>query len=153
MNDWMSSADWQGVVDSASADLDQERAKLSRLSELWSLHTVVHSKDHAVSVTVDGRGELVDLSFGGSKYRSMPAAQLASLILETVARARADAMAKVTEVMGTTSVPGLDLEGLMSGKVDPLEAMNSLFEPMLDGLGLREWSAKDEHDGGGTNRG
>ncbi|WP_424186975.1 YbaB/EbfC family DNA-binding protein [Actinokineospora sp. G85] len=149
MANWssMSEADLRRMADEAMADLDRERAKLGQLGELWSAHTTVHAKDRSLSMTVDGRGELLELAFTGAKYKSMPPVQLAHVIVETLGRAKAESMAKVSEAMGGSSVPGLDIDGIASGKVDPMEMINSLLGPMLGDL---EVGARAE---GGKSRG
>ncbi|MCG8916457.1 YbaB/EbfC family DNA-binding protein [Actinokineospora sp. PR83] len=131
----MSEADLRRMADDAMADLDRERAKLGELGRLWDENTTVHAKDRSLSMTVDGRGELLEMAFTGGKYKSMPPAQLAHVIVETLGRAKAESMAKISEAMGDPGVPGLDVAGIASGKVDPMEMVNSLLGPMLEGIG------------------
>ncbi|WAL66526.1 YbaB/EbfC family nucleoid-associated protein [Amycolatopsis cynarae] len=126
-------------VEQALADLEREKRKLREVSRIWEEGTTtVRSKDNSFSMTFDGRGELTDLTFNGSKYRSLPPAQLAHLIIETLRQGRNQAVAKVQEVMGTGRRPSLDFAGIASGKVDPMEMVNSLLGPMLEGFGLAE---------------
>ncbi|WP_156753226.1 YbaB/EbfC family DNA-binding protein [Actinokineospora pegani] len=149
MTNWssMSEADLRRMADDAMADLDRERARLGQLGELWSAHTTVHAKDRSLSMTVDGRGELLEMAFTGTKHKTMPPAQLAHVIVETLARAKAESAAKVSAAMGESSVPGIDIDGIASGRVDPMEMVNSLLGPLLGDLGV---GARAE---GGTSRG
>jgi hypothetical protein len=123
-------------VEQALADLEREKRKLRDVGKIWDeASTTVRSKDNSFSMTFDGRGELTDLTFSGNKYRTLPPAQLAHLIVETLQQGRAEAVAKVQEVMGTDSSSGIDFAGIVGGKVDPMEAVNSLLGPMLAGIG------------------
>ncbi|WP_370942212.1 YbaB/EbfC family nucleoid-associated protein [Amycolatopsis sp. cg5] len=124
-------------VEEALAALNREQEKLGKLTELWrDGRTTVRAKDQSLSVTVDGRGELVELVFNEAKYRLLPPAQLASVVLETVQRAKAEAMTKMSELMGTSSVSGIDYGDVAAGKMDPQELMDSLISPMLKEVGV-----------------
>ncbi|WP_340687953.1 YbaB/EbfC family nucleoid-associated protein [Amycolatopsis coloradensis] len=135
MTDWASAFGNADMgVEQALADLEREKQKLREVSKIWEESTtIVRAKDNSFSMTFDGRGELTDVSFQGSKYRSLPPAQLAHHIVEAVRQGRNEAMAKVEKVMGTGAT-GLDFAGVAGGKVDPMEMMNSLLGPMLEGL-------------------
>jgi hypothetical protein len=54
----------------------------------------VEDKGHVLSVTVGGHGELSELAFHGDEYRRLAPAELAHLIVATVARAREGALRK-----------------------------------------------------------
>ena len=150
MTNWaaaFNNADPDAGVEQALADLEREKQKLREVSKVWEESTTtVRAKDNSFLMTFDGRGELTDLSFQGSKYRSLPPAQLAHQIVEVVRQGRNEAMAKVEEVMGTGSMPGLDFAGVASGKVDPMEVMNSLLGPMLEGLDELGMSVPDSSE-------
>jgi hypothetical protein len=130
--------DGDAGVEEAMAALQREREKLGKLSELWrDGRTTVRAKDQSLSMTFDGRGELVELVFNEGKYRSLAPAQLASVVVETLQRGKAESMAKVAEVMGTGTggASGLDYGAVASGKADPQELLESLIGPMLEGVG------------------
>jgi DNA-binding protein YbaB len=134
MADW-NSADPERAMASAMAMFEDESRKLAELGRHWDeASTTVRAKDHSLEMTFDGRGELVDLVFNSSKYRAMPPAQLASVIIETLRAGREQAQQKMNELMGVPDIPGLDLQGLASGKVRPDEMINSLIGPMFDTL-------------------
>jgi hypothetical protein len=63
----------------------------------------VVTKKRTLKVTVDGRGDLVDIHFLGKAYRTMPATELATQLVETIRSAREQAatagMAKLTAAM------------------------------------------------------
>lgn len=134
MTEWMSKVDADRMVDEAMSVLDRERGKLAELGKVWEEQTTIRAKDHSLTMTFDGRGELLELTFNGTKYRSMAPTQLAHTIVETLQRGRAESMARVTEVMGDDAVGGLDIAGLASGKVDPLAMVNELIGPMMRGF-------------------
>lgn len=134
MADW-DSADPNQAMESAMAMLKNETRKLAELGKHWDeASTTVRAKDHSLEMTFDGRGELTDLVFNSSKYRKLPPAQLAQVIVETLRAGRAEAQQKVSELMGSADIPGLDLDGLASGKVRPDEMINSLIDPMFQAL-------------------
>jgi hypothetical protein len=137
MTEWMSKAQADRMVDEAMSVLDRERGKLAELGKVWEEQTTIRAKDQSLVMTFDGRGELRDLAFTGTKYRTMPPAQLAHTIMETLRRGREESMARINEVMGVDA--GFDVAALTSGKVDPLEMVNELMAPILrdfDGLTL-----------------
>ncbi|MFL6119322.1 YbaB/EbfC family nucleoid-associated protein [Actinophytocola sp.] len=134
MADW-NSADPDQAMDAAYAMFENESRKLGELGRHWDeASTTVRAKDHSLEMTFDGRGELVDLVFNSSKYRAMPPAQLAQVIIETLRQGRAQAQQKMTELMGVPDIPGLDLNGLATGQVRPDELLSSLIGPMFDKL-------------------
>jgi len=130
-----SDRDSDQLLDDAIATLEAERRKIGELGKVWDEErTTVRAKDQSFSMTFDGRGELIELVFNTSKYRTLAPAKLASGIVETLQRGRAESMEKVNKVMGKSSIAGMDLQGLATGKVDPLEMINSLIAPMMEGL-------------------
>jgi hypothetical protein len=80
-------------METALADLRAQREKIREFDAASAARrTVVTSKNRMVAATVDSRGKLVELSLKGNRYRSMAPAELASLIVETVAKAQEDAL-------------------------------------------------------------
>ncbi|GHF44847.1 DNA-binding protein YbaB [Amycolatopsis bartoniae] len=123
------------AIEEAMADLEREKRKLQEVGKVWEeASTTVRAKDNSFAMTFDGRGELSDLTFNGNKYRTLPPAQLAHLIMETLRQGRTQAMEKVQKAMGTDGRPGLDYAGMLNGKADPMEILNSLIGPMLEGV-------------------
>lgn len=133
MSEWLSKAEADRMVDEAMSALDRERGKLAELGRVWSEEITVRAKDQSLVMTFDGRGELTDIAFQGSKYRTLAPTQLASTIMDTLRRGREEAVNRVNEVMGE-SRSGFDIEGLTSGRVDPLAMVNELMAPMLQGF-------------------
>ncbi|GAA1029697.1 MULTISPECIES: YbaB/EbfC family DNA-binding protein [Amycolatopsis] len=135
--DWGSlGGDAESGLEDAMAALETERRKLDELGRVWDEAITVRAKDRSLEMTFDGRGELAELTFNGDKYRKLAPQQLASIILETLRKGRAQAQEKLAGAMsGGIGIPGLDVAGLASGKVRPDEMFESLLGPMLQGLG------------------
>ncbi|GAB3733682.1 hypothetical protein GCM10027598_58520 [Amycolatopsis oliviviridis] len=143
-------------IEEAMAALEREREKLGKLSEHWrDGRTTVRAKDQSLSMTFDGRGELVEMSFNEAKYRKLAPAQLASVVVETLQRGRAESAAKMSELMGTGSATGLNFQDLAAGKADPLELLDTLISPMLDQVGGMEEisSGRSKNRDGGDSHG
>ncbi|MFC3449358.1 YbaB/EbfC family nucleoid-associated protein [Amycolatopsis speibonae] len=139
-------------IEEALAALERQREKIGKLGEHWrDTRTTVRAKDQSLSMTFNGRGEIDELVFNEAKYRKLAPAQLAKAIVETLHSGRAESVAKTSELMGTGSVSGIDFQELASGKVDPMELLESLISPMLKQFGgLEEISsglAKGRRDG------
>lgn len=134
MADW-NSADPTRTAEDAWAMLENETRKLADLGRHWDeASTTVRAKDHSLEMTFDGRGELVDLVFNASKYRAVPPAKLAQVIVETLREGRSQAQQKMSELMGIPDIPGLDLNGVITGQVRPDEMFNELIGPMFETL-------------------
>lgn len=135
-------------IDAAMAALDKERRRLDDISKARQEETTtVQAKDHSLEMTFDGSGELTDLKFNGTKYRSMPPAQLASVIVQTLNDGRAQSMAKLTDLVSSDIMPGVDLAGIASGKVDPSSVLDQLISPLNALPDDTEQSGKDGRNG------
>ncbi|ALG10356.1 YbaB/EbfC family nucleoid-associated protein [Kibdelosporangium phytohabitans] len=158
MAEWnLAGADPAKAAQDAWAGFEAETKKLEELGKHWEeASTTVRAKDHSLEITVDGRGELADLTFNGSKYRTLAPAQLAQSIVETLRLARSQAMAKMSDLMGTSGIPGLDLNDIVTGKVSPDEMLNALVDPMLktlDSFGVDSPALPADNGKGGRGNG
>jgi YbaB/EbfC DNA-binding family len=137
--------DWNSA-DEAWEAFEDEARKLSELGKHWAeASTTIRTKGNSLEMTFNGRGEPIDLVFNGSKYRQLAPAQLAQIIIETLQKGRAQAQQKMVELMGTPDIPGLDVNGLITGEVGPDELLNALVGPMLEGFDDR--APKERRDG------
>ena len=93
-----------------------------------------------ISMTFSGRGELSKLTFNTTKYRTMAPTELAHIITETLTSGRAEAFAKLNDLMGPTSLPGASFSALASGEADLSAVLDDLLSPAL------QWIA-DEGNG------
>ncbi|MBK0865933.1 MULTISPECIES: YbaB/EbfC family nucleoid-associated protein [unclassified Saccharopolyspora] len=119
-------------IDSAMSMLERERERVADVTkQQQGQSTTVQAKDHSLEATFDGSGELTGLKFNGNKYRSMAPAQLASVIVETIQAGRTQSMTKLTEQMSGGMLPGVDLAGIASGKVDPSTVLDQLMKPIV----------------------
>jgi DNA-binding protein YbaB len=124
-----------GDLDAALAGLAEERRKIAELQQkVNATSTVVHSKDRLLSMTFNGQGELEKLTFNGTRYRRMPATELASVIKETLTAGRNEAMGKIGQIMGSDVLPGVKFEDMATGKLDLNSVMDSFLGVALDAL-------------------
>ena len=134
-------------VDAALLRLNEVRAAGDKASKLLAetSHTSM-SKRKLFSVTVGANGNLQSLTFNGENYRSLAPAELAQMIVDTVAKAsaavREEASAALNDLMpeiGTRFdrlTSGSSLEELMTGFMKAAdsgfsEAETTAFEQAL----------------------
>ncbi|MGP4017782.1 YbaB/EbfC family nucleoid-associated protein [Saccharopolyspora sp. 5N708] len=116
---------------SALEMFEQEQAKLAEFQRrLAETSTVVESRNHLLTVTLDGNGELSELKFNTTAYRSMAPAELASVITETLQKARAQSLRTMQELMGGP-VAGLDINEIATGEADLAAVLGKVMEPSL----------------------
>ena len=92
----------------------QERLKSAR-AQLSKEPTKVTSKDHMVTVVVDGRGELTSIVFNTAKFRRMAPAELGAALIEVISQARAEGRRQVISAYRDLLPQGMNLEEMMSG--------------------------------------
>ncbi len=103
---------FESVLNEAMAELARQREGLTRLHHGMEETTgSAYSSRRQVSVTVDGRGEITELTFHGRAYRSLPPAELANMIVDTIRRARESARATMLESVHETLPKGADAGG------------------------------------------
>lgn len=120
----------RGMLDEALKELKREHGKVVEAQRRASrTNGVATSRDRAVSVTVDGRGEVVQVMFKGTRYRSMPAAELGQLVTDTIAAARRKVFKELEGVMGPMMPVGLDVRGALTGDVD----LDGLLDNLIGG--------------------
>ncbi|MET9886702.1 YbaB/EbfC family nucleoid-associated protein [Streptomyces sp. NPDC006430] len=80
------------------AEFEERRAQIMDLQrEFRSTSVTVTAKDRSVEVTVDAQGNVTGLRFLNAKYRSLPPAELAAVLMQTMAEARAQVRGQVLE--------------------------------------------------------
>ena len=77
-------AEMRSALDAVQTASDRARRQVQEA------RTTVRDKDHLLSVTVGGIGELRELTFHGDAYRELAPAELAALIVTTTTGARED---------------------------------------------------------------
>lgn len=128
------------ATEAAMRAFEREQRKLVELHQKMEESTTeVRSKDRSLSMTFDGRGDLIGVKFQGNKFRSMAPAELAHVIVETVQAGRAQFLESMRESMsdgGTVNtVGGVDFSELLSGKADPTKILGSLLPSMFGEAG------------------
>jgi hypothetical protein len=141
------------AAEDAYTILEAEKRKLAEMDRIMAEEkTTVHAKDKSLSLTFDGRGELTGMAFRSDKYRSLPPAQLAHLIVQTYQDGRTEAMAKLGAINGPAAdlLPGVDFSDLASGRTTASQVFESLISPMLGGLedGVLGRTARSAGEGG-----
>ncbi|MFE0019818.1 YbaB/EbfC family DNA-binding protein [Amycolatopsis sp. NPDC059021] len=117
------------AIESAEFNLDAEKRRMQEFEVKSEESTTTRAKDRSLSVSFNGRGELTELKFHGTKYREMPPAQLAHVIVETMTAARVEAITKMSSLMGSELLPNVDFAGLATGKVKVSEIFDELMAP------------------------
>lgn len=127
-------------LDESFDQLEQERARVGEVSRVWKEEqTTVVAKDRSFTMTFDGRGDLTDLSFHGTRYRSLAPTELAHLIVATLQSGRLQALERTAAIVQEGGgADGLDLVGLATGKVDPSEMIESLMGSMFAEMGVED---------------
>jgi DNA-binding protein YbaB len=93
----------------------QERLQAAR-QKLHHNSTKVTSKDGMVTVTLDERGDVASIAFNTPKFRRLAPAELGSVLVETIRRARAESRNAMISAYRPLMPDGLDIEQIMSGK-------------------------------------
>ena len=131
-------------IEQAATELRQQGERIQGFqAELARRSTTVVSKDRMVSATVSGAGKVTALSIKGNRYRMMPPAELANIVMETVNAALEQASAETMAAARTLMPSGFGADGVgADGIVDIEELMKAAMEKIND-VGL-QW-----HDGRG----
>lgn len=118
-------------LSSAIEMVAQEQAKLADFQRrLGEVGTVVESRNKLLTVTLDGNGELRDIKFTTTAYRSMAPAELSATILETLQKARSQNLRAVQELMDEAGVSDdLDVRDLTSGDADFSAVLGKTAKP------------------------
>jgi DNA-binding protein YbaB len=109
----------------AAAELRRQQERLQAVSSrLREIKTKVTSKDGAITVTLDARGEVSSIAFNTAKFRRMAPAELGAALVEVLGQARAQAREQVTSAYRPFIPAGLGMEDLLSGKGN----LNRMFD-------------------------
>jgi DNA-binding protein YbaB len=100
-------------------EYQKARTSMQEVQERMRTATVtVKSDNKMVSVSVDARGELTDLTFHTRAYRTMAPAELSKVLLATVTKARAAVMDQLREVMAPVMPKGMSFDDVRHGKIN-----------------------------------
>ncbi|MGW7414143.1 YbaB/EbfC family nucleoid-associated protein [Streptomyces sp. NPDC054863] len=115
----------------ALAEFEETRAKLRDAGAAAArISATVTAKDRSVEATVGAQGELTQLRFPTARYRTMPPAQLADVLLATISAARAQAAEQLADVYRPFGpIPGMSADA--EGGFQELD-WDALFAPMRE---------------------
>jgi DNA-binding protein YbaB len=133
----------QNQLEQAYTELERGRAAIEAIHrDLATAETERTSRNRALTITVDSRGAVTRIKFNNNTYRTMAGAELAQLLVDTIALAREEAVARTAERFRSVLPAGTPLQGMLAGKVD------------LDGMvraAMAAAAGDDEPTGGRTD--
>src|SRR4051794_6949125 len=110
---------FDSILNEAMAELERQRVNLGRLHRgLEEVTGAAFSKRRQVSVTVDARGDITELTFHGRGYRNLSPAELADTIVDTIRQARQAAQTTMLESLRDTLPEGADVADIATGHYD-----------------------------------
>jgi DNA-binding protein YbaB len=98
---------------------EQHAAMLDTQRRLREITATAVAPKRTVTVVAGCQGEVTELSFPTQAYRSMAPAELAAVIKGTIAKARAEVMRQVSDLMGPVLPEGMSFAELTSAGMDP----------------------------------
>lgn len=111
-------------IEQTYEELARQREALHDMQRrLAETGATVTSKNRAVSVTLDGQGNVIDIKFVTGAYRGMPPAELGTLLVATIAEARASVTGQVAEIL-EEMMPGSSMLDVLNGDFDLDEMMD-----------------------------
>jgi DNA-binding protein YbaB len=109
---------FQDQIERQQEQLRRAQADMAEVHHrLAAVQATATSKNREITVTVDSRGELVDIKFRTRAYRSMAGAELSKLLRDTIAAARRDAKDAVMDEFAKV-LPDMPIRELMTGDMD-----------------------------------
>jgi DNA-binding protein YbaB len=108
-------------IQEAAAELDRSQERLGKLRDkLAKGSTKVTSADRMVTVELDSSGELSSIRFNTQKFRRLPPAELGTILLETINKARAQSREKILSAFRSVmpAGTGTGLDDVLAGKPD-----------------------------------
>lgn len=125
-------AAFESMLNDMLAEIQKQRESLIRLQQgAPEISGSARSKRRQVSAVVDARGDLVELKFHGMGYRSLAPAELATIIVDTVCEARAEAQRQLWDIVGENFPDETQFAEIVNADYDWTESL-SLPKPLLD---------------------
>jgi DNA-binding protein YbaB len=138
----------QNKIEQAYAEFEQQKVAISGFErEVAAAQTTVTAKNRAVSVTVDGRGDLVEIKFPTNLYRTMAPAELGSLLVETTKTARDQARESAADMFRGLVPAGVPVLDMLNGSVDFDEMMREAMRVVNESLPGMTRSGEGEEGG------
>jgi DNA-binding protein YbaB len=113
------------AFDKAMEELQRSQERLRSVRQkLQDKPMKVTSTDGMISITLDAAGEVTSIVFNTQKWRRMAPAELGSVLVEAITRARAQGRAQLAEAYRPLLPEGLDPTKIMSGQL----SVDGIFE-------------------------
>ncbi|GAA3014385.1 YbaB/EbfC family nucleoid-associated protein [Actinokineospora diospyrosa] len=120
----------------ALAELRQQQERIATaVDTVANATTTVATEDRMVEATVDGQGKLIELKFTGRRWRDLAPKELASRLVDTIAKAQ-EQSAKSSAAVFAGLMPG-EVAPSMFDLSDPA-ALNAEIGAMFD-KAVKEW--------------
>lgn len=124
---------YEKMLEDALGAYQRQRENLTAAKERIDEATgTATSARREVTATVGRTGEVTELTFPTSAYKRMAPAELAGVIVRTIAQARQQAIDASAEELAPMLPPGFSARDLMAGKVD-VEALFAARVPGFEG--------------------
>ena len=109
---------FQDQIEQMQQQLRRQQEEFEQLRHrLDDVKATAMSKNRGVLVTVDSKGEVVDITFRSGAYRMMASAELSRILLDTIGAARRDARSKVIDQIAAI-VPDMPIRDLVEHDMD-----------------------------------
>jgi DNA-binding protein YbaB len=121
------SSTFEAHVQQAMNRLAEHRERLLATSrELAAATSSVTSKDRMVTVTIGAKGEIGSLVFNTRAYRNMAPAELSSVLIDVLNRARGQMADKVASAYGSVTGLGPSVGDVLRGGTELDDVIGSL---------------------------
>lgn len=108
-----------GQLQQLVAEYQQAREQMRSIQDkMRSTSATVKSDKGMLTITVGPQGDITELKFNNRDYRTMAPPELAKVVTDTLARAKAAVHEQMREVMTPFMPSGTSFDDLRSGKYD-----------------------------------
>jgi DNA-binding protein YbaB len=122
------SAAMNDPIQEAMDEMQRQRERLlAARGKVKDLASKATSKDGMVTVTIGATGEVTSIAFQTQKFRKMAPVELGAVLVETIARARAESRDRAIAACRPLLPDGVDLENVLAGKTD----LNRIFDDAI----------------------
>jgi len=123
----------QDRIDQAYAELQEQKLAVTEFErKIETAATTVTAKNRGLSVTVDGRGDLVEVKFLTKSYRTMAPTELGQLLVETIGAACTQAREEAASMFQEMLPAGMPLLDAFKGAVDADEMIREAMRTVTE---------------------
>ncbi|MET7424481.1 YbaB/EbfC family nucleoid-associated protein [Dactylosporangium sp. NPDC005555] len=127
------STSWHEEIERAYAELDESQQAIAQVQhDMTGKQITVTSKNRAITVVTDAQGEVIDIKFNSRAYRSMPAAELSALLVETIGEARRQSLAELASMFSAVLPQSTPILDMLNGTVDMDEMLREAMRQIPD---------------------